>query len=155
MYRASAKTQGRICFVSLGIEIPIRVFYVTQCSQKLKSSAKRVIVQPLIRLRLPSFCVKFYLKFCTPFSGSKVNTSGSINKKRRKMEVRRPFEPSSTDVHPCTSVEGEFRWKQNIAAADRMSVVLSSIEFFDKKNSKFKNVQGRTFLNDAIRGGSG
>ena len=27
----------------------------------------------------------------------------------------RPFEPSSTVVHPCTSVEGEFRARKNIA----------------------------------------
>ena len=29
-------------------------------------------------------------------------------KNRRKNEVVRPFEPSSTVVHPCTTVEGEF-----------------------------------------------
>ena len=34
------------------------------------------------------------------------------------------------------------------------SAVPDRSEFFDKKNLQFKNVQGRIFLNDAVRGGS-
>ena len=38
---------------------------------------------------------------------------------------------SSTNVHPCTLVDGEFWHSQNIAA-DRMSVVLHRIEFVEQ-----------------------
>ena len=38
----------------------------------------------------------------------RVNASGRVDKNRGKIETVRPFEPSSTVVHPCTSVEGEF-----------------------------------------------
>jgi len=40
--------------------------------------------------------------------GNRVNTSGRVDKNCGKIETVRPFEPSSTVVHPCTSVEGEF-----------------------------------------------
>ena len=42
---------------------------------------------------------------------------GALDINREKIETVRPFEPSSTVVHPCTTVEGEF-WcvHQNIAA---------------------------------------
>ena len=42
------------------------------------------------------------------FFGRWVNASGRVDKKRRIIEAARPFEPSSTVVHPCTTVEGEF-----------------------------------------------
>ena len=38
----------------------------------------------------------------------RANASGRIDKNRRKIETVRPFEPSSTVVRPCTTVEGEF-----------------------------------------------
>ena len=37
----------------------------------------------------------------------KVNASGIVDKNRGKIETVRPFEPSSTVVRPCTTVEGE------------------------------------------------
>ena len=39
----------------------------------------------------------------------RATASGRIDKNRGKIETMRPFEPSSTAVHPCTAVEGEFR----------------------------------------------
>ena len=38
----------------------------------------------------------------------KVNALGIVDKNRGKIEIVRPFEPSSTVVRPCTTVEGEF-----------------------------------------------
>ena len=38
----------------------------------------------------------------------RATASGRIDKNRGKIETMRPFEPSSTVVHPCTTVEGEF-----------------------------------------------
>ena len=57
--------------------------------------------------RLPSFCAKFYLKFRTFFQQTSKRIRW-VGKNRGKIETVRPFEPSSTVVHPCTSVEGEF-----------------------------------------------
>ena len=52
------------------------------------------------------------------FSGRQTNTSDRIDKSAEKNEAVRPFEPSSTVVHPCTTVEGEFcACTQNVAAA--------------------------------------
>ena len=42
------------------------------------------------------------IKFRT-FSDKWVNASGRVDKNRGKIETVRPFEPSSTVVHPCTS----------------------------------------------------
>ena len=42
------------------------------------------------------------------FLGRRVNASGRVDKNREKIATVRPFEPSSTVVHPCTTVEGEF-----------------------------------------------
>ena len=38
----------------------------------------------------------------------KVNALGIVDQNRGKIETVRPFEPSSTVVRPCTTVEGEF-----------------------------------------------
>jgi|GEM_PF-4735341 len=43
------------------------------------------------------------IKFCTISLRRRANASGRIDKNRRKIETVRPFEPSSTIVHPCTS----------------------------------------------------
>ena len=48
------------------------------------------------------------LKISYIFSNKRVNASGRVDKKRGKIDTMRPFEPSSTVVHPCTTVEGEF-----------------------------------------------
>ena len=42
------------------------------------------------------------------FSAKWVNASGRVDKNREKIETVRPFEPSSTVVRPCTTVEDEF-----------------------------------------------
>ena len=48
------------------------------------------------------------LKISHIFFNRRVNASGRVDKNRGKIETVRPFEPSSTVVHPCTTVEGEF-----------------------------------------------
>ena len=57
----------------------------------------------------PSICTVYFKRLTEfLFSVSWVNASDRYYTQRRIIEVVRPFEPSSTDVHPCTSVEGEF-----------------------------------------------
>ena len=48
------------------------------------------------------------LKISHIFFNRRVNASGRVNKSRGKIETVRPFEPSSTVVRPCTTVEDEF-----------------------------------------------
>ena len=50
----------------------------------------------------------------------------------------RPFEPSSTVVHPCTSL-----YWQEVSGSKQYRV-------FHQENSKLKNVQGCTFFSDGI-----
>ena len=47
-------------------------------------------------------------EFSHIFSTTEQTHQAEKIKNRRKNEVVRPFEPSSTVVHPCTTVEGEF-----------------------------------------------
>ena len=42
------------------------------------------------------------------YSQQEDNRTRQINQKRRITETGQAFEPSSTVVHPCTTVEGEF-----------------------------------------------
>jgi len=46
-------------------------------------------------------------EFSHIFSTTEQTHQAEKIKNRRKNEVVRPFEPSSTVVHPCTTVEGE------------------------------------------------
>ena len=48
------------------------------------------------------------LKISYIFSNKRVNASGRVDKNAESLGAVRPFEPSSTVVHPCTTVEGEF-----------------------------------------------
>ena len=51
---------------------------------------------------------KILNKILHHFFRERVNASDRADQNRRIIEVVRPFEPSSTAVHPCTAVEGEF-----------------------------------------------
>ena len=51
---------------------------------------------------------KILNKILHHFFRERVNASDRADQNRRIIEVVRPFEPSSTVVHPCTTVEGEF-----------------------------------------------
>ena len=62
--------------------------------------------------------------------------------------------PYVKNVHPCTFLTATFLWNKKWRCTDRMSVVLCSIEFFSRKNSKQPNVHGCTFGCDGIRAAS-
>ena len=51
---------------------------------------------------------EIFSKFRAVYFRRGINASGKVDKNRGKIETVRPFEPSSTVVHPCTTVEGEF-----------------------------------------------
>ena len=118
------------------------------------------------------------------FSSEKVNASGRVDKNRGKIETVRPFEPSSTVVHPCTSqpmyvhvhrLRTSFvpklvsdlshahpwaHWRR-VLCVHKTSLYWQEVSgskqyrVFHQENSKLKNVQGSTFFSDAILGSSG
>ena len=63
------------------------------------------------------------------------------------------IEISFSDRHPCLSENTSFAIRQNIAYWQDVSGCKQK-QVFCEKNLQFKNVQGRTFLNDAIRAAS-
>ena len=60
----------------------------------------------------------------------KGNHSRPIDQDRKIIEVVRPFEPSSTAVHPCTSVEGASLFCGNIRRpSDEVTFYLTDFFF--------------------------
>ena len=106
---------------------------------------------------ISSGCLPFvrnFSKISHSLFQKKGNRIRHIHKNRRIIQAGRPFEPSSTVVHPRTTVEGEFCVCTKHRCTDRKSVATNSIEFFHQKNLKLKNVHGCTFFSDAILGSS-
>ena len=54
-------------------------------------------------------------------------------------------------IRPCTVLTASFTLTRNIASRTGCQWFHTASSFSFMKNSKFRNVQGRTFLNDGIR----